>query len=469
MAEVLLGWGPAGEGDSLVAIKVMLPQFAAEREFQEMFLDEARLSTLVNHPNVVRIYDLGIENERLYLVSEYVRGCSTSVLLKRLAATGERLHPRQAAVIVMQAAAGLHAAHQTRDPKGRFLSLVHRDVSPQNLLLSQAGEIKVVDFGVAKANYRLSETMTNVVKGKVGYMSPEQARGNRVDRRSDIFSLGLVLYELATGTRALGGESDNEVAAALAALTEGHVKLDLDRPEIPPRLRRAVTRAVEVDPERRYASAGEMQSDLVPFVGQLYERTVEELGALSAKYSPRLPGTKSEAKKLLLPVYELSVGPGDARAQPVRRVTRDQVIFYASALAGVSLTVGMILGSYLVTRSVHELYRDRFGIQAIGLGGEEEAGIVRGELVVVSLPDARVEIDGRDYGNTPQRLRVEVGRHRVVARVRTGGQTYTRGVEAFVPPNGTVTKRFELRGSLLYDVAELERLERQGRLPQPSP
>jgi eukaryotic-like serine/threonine-protein kinase len=467
MAEVLLGWSKDIEGDGLVAIKVMLPQFASDQEFQEMFLDEARLAALIHHPNVVKVYDLGMEDNRLYLVTEYVRGLSTSMLVKRVVEAEERIHPRLVAAMIIQAAAGLNAAHQTRDLEGRFLGLVHRDVSPQNLLLSLEGDIKVTDFGVAKAANRLSETMTNVVKGKVGYMSPEQARGDRVDRRSDIFSLGLVSYELLTGDRALFGDTENELAAALAALAAGTFEIDLNRPEIPPRFKKIIARAIEISPDKRYATAAEMQAELLQMLPGGLEQNKVELRRVSERYSAKLPASRSEAKKLLEPVYELSFdGNIDTMRRPVRRITRERLLFYAVSIAGFSLLGGMLIGSAMMTRKAAVFYRRALGIGSL-LGSyaapPEEMAPGEGELRVESSPNGEVEVDGRDYGLTPMVIRVESGRRVLVVRIRDQNLEAREFVE--VKPGDITRKHFEAADGKFGDTEELRRRRKMGESP----
>lgn len=459
MAEVLLGHGPTPGGDDLVAIKVLLPQFAAERDFQEMFLDEARLSALIDHPNVVRIHDLGMAEGRLYLVTEYVRGTTVSVLIRRQTAAGERIPAHLAAAVAVQAAAGLHAAHETRDSRGRFLGLVHRDVSPQNLLVRTDGVLKIVDFGVAKAHYRLSETLTNVVKGKVAYMSPEHARGERVDRRSDVFALGLVVYEMLTGERAVSGEADHDILASLASLVEGRSALAVERPEIPPQLRRVIGRAAQVEPERRYPTAAQMESDLRALLPGSLEERLPELGVLSERHSPRLPSTRSEAKRALEPVYELSLG-GDTVRRPVRRLTREQLTFYAMSIAAFALFAGMLLGAALASRSATAYFQ-----AVVTSAPTEDDSVPRGELSVKSLPDGDVEVDGRAYGMTPLRIRVDAGRRLLVVRTRGERKILEARVEVEVNAGTVVQKRFEEAAGRLWDAFELERRKNAGQYP----
>jgi serine/threonine protein kinase len=250
----------------LVAIKTILPQLAADPNFEAMFLDEARLAAGVHHPNVCEIFDLGEEQDCLYIAMEWVNGDSVSRLLKPYARKGEkpvayRLNARVAARIVADAAKGLHAAHELRDETGQPLNVVHRDVSPQNILVTADGVIKMTDFGVAKALGTQHEvTMAGQVKGKVAYMSPEQARGGRIDRRSDVFALGIVLYEVTTGRRPFAGDNELDVMRALA---QGQ----FDPPSVvvpgfPHELEAIILNAMSMDPEQRFPTAEAMRGAL---------------------------------------------------------------------------------------------------------------------------------------------------------------------------------------------------------------
>lgn len=192
-----------------VAIKVVHPHLARDAKFVRMFLDEARLAVRIQHPNVVRVEEL-LEAEGTYLmVMEYVHGCSLYDLLRALAKAGRRLSPDLAAWIGMQIADGLHAAHELKDDRGQPMDVVHRDVSPQNVLLSWDGHVKVIDFGIAKSRAQAERTRVGVIRGKVGYMSPEQANAGELDRRTDVYALGVVLWEMVTSRRLF--RADNEI------------------------------------------------------------------------------------------------------------------------------------------------------------------------------------------------------------------------------------------------------------------
>lgn len=254
-----------GRGDDrLVAVKALLADLADEAEFVRMFIDEVRLVRAIRHPNVVKVFDVGEDDGVMWMSMEWVEGDSLHAII---AEAGKRraIPPDMAVRIIADAAAGLHAAHELRDDQGRLRGVVHRDISPHNVLIGTNGVIKLVDFGVAKAVGRMSETTrAGQLKGKFGYMSPEQALGRAVDRRSDIFSLGIVLFELTTSRRLFRGDSDIETLKLINAA-------DVPRPssidaDYPPELERIVLRALEKDPARRHQSAAELEAELRQFL-----------------------------------------------------------------------------------------------------------------------------------------------------------------------------------------------------------
>jgi eukaryotic-like serine/threonine-protein kinase len=255
MATVHLGWLETPSGGRFVAIKRMHEHYARDPDFTSMFLDEVMLCTRIRHPNVVSTIDVAQEDGELELVLELVEGESLSRLTKSLAARKERVPQGIASRIVIDLLHGLHAAHEATNAAGEPLSLVHRDVSPHNLMVGIDGVSKVLDFGVAKASGRMQQTQKGQLKGKLSYMSPEQARGRAVDRRSDVFAAGVVLWELLTGRRLFDG--DNEAAILTALL--------VDEPEPPSTVEPSlasldalVMRALAVDPEERYPTAQAM-------------------------------------------------------------------------------------------------------------------------------------------------------------------------------------------------------------------
>ncbi|HMR10747.1 MAG TPA: serine/threonine-protein kinase, partial [Polyangiaceae bacterium] len=279
-----------------VAVKTMLPTISDDPHFEQMFLDEAQLCARIRHPNVVEILDLGEQDDLLYLVMEWVDGEPLSSI-RRSAAKADGI-PRPIAVkIVAEAAAGLHAAHELKDDSGELVGLVHRDVSPQNLLITYDGVVKIVDFGVAKASGRTAEnTNAGQIKGKPPYMSPEQALGRDIDRRSDVFALGIILYQLTTGKHPFRGETDVITLQNIVS----------DRPIIPPRaydkdypkpLESVVMRALERDPDKRFQTAGDLEGALdrvfPPSVGRVRS---EDVG----KFASSLLGPRGEERRAAL-------------------------------------------------------------------------------------------------------------------------------------------------------------------------
>jgi serine/threonine-protein kinase len=264
MAEIFLGKEPDGRP---VVIKRILPHLARQSNFVAMFIDEARIGSLVRHPNVVEIYELGQVGNDLFLVMEYLAGESTSGLLRRLVARRERLPLPLAAYIIAEACAGLYAAHTLCDDRGNPLDLVHRDVSPQNLFIKYDGGIKVLDFGIATAQHRLTRTATGQVKGKFSYMSPEQCRGEYLDLRSDIFSLGVVLYELTTQRRLF--KRPNELMVLKAVTEQPIPRPRRELPDYPRALEAICMKALARDRDLRYGSALELRDELLGVIGQL--------------------------------------------------------------------------------------------------------------------------------------------------------------------------------------------------------
>jgi len=241
----------------IVAVKTMLPKLSEDDQFEKMFLDEATLASKVRHPNAVEILDLGEQDGVLFLIMEWIDGIPLNQIMK-VAKRNGGVPTTVATRIVMQACAGLHAAHELTDNKGRHLGLVHRDISPQNILVTFDGVAKVVDFGVAKAT-ALGESTTQAgqLKGKVGYMAPEQVRGEAIDRRSDVFAMGIVLYALTTGKHPFRRESEG---ATLFSITSAEPVISPRKliPNYPLPLEAVVLKALEKDRDKRYASALEL-------------------------------------------------------------------------------------------------------------------------------------------------------------------------------------------------------------------
>jgi serine/threonine-protein kinase len=313
MAEIWLGrlLGPAGF-EKPVVIKRVLPHLAGSPGFAQMFLDEARLCARIQHPNVVHVHELGLERGALFLAMEYLEGESVAGILRRLWREQRRMEPAAAALIAAAACAGLHAAHELTDLHGAPLQLVHRDVSPGNLFVTYDGQVKVLDFGVAKAEGRATRTESGLVKGKSAYMSPEQALARKLDRRSDIFSLGTVLFEMCTMRRLFDRESP---ALVYRAICEQPIPSILEvASDLPASLGRVAQRALARPLEERYQTAQEMRRDLLAAARALTASEPEELlGPMMRALFPERLVEKREMLRRLEAGAEVSSLP-DAEA-----------------------------------------------------------------------------------------------------------------------------------------------------------
>jgi len=265
MAEIFLArqLGPVGF-TKLVVLKRILPQLASQERFVRMFLDEARLAARFNHPNVVQIYDLGREGDDYYIAMEYIHGEDLKAIVRRCSEIGQRLPIEHIVKVFSGVLDGLYYAHTQQDLEGRPQGVVHRDVSPHNVLLSYQGGVKLVDFGIAKARSEISTTVPGKVKGKHAYMSPEQVRGQDLDGRSDVFSVGIVMYELLTWTRLFKRVKPLETLQAVTG--DPITPIRQVNPGVPAELERIVLRALSRDREARYATARDMQLELEDFL-----------------------------------------------------------------------------------------------------------------------------------------------------------------------------------------------------------
>jgi eukaryotic-like serine/threonine-protein kinase len=265
MAEVFKAKSYGVEGfEKIIAIKRILPSMGEDREFIKMFIDEAKIAGQLAHANICQIFELGRIDGAHFIAMEYIWGKDLLQLQNRQRKANKAMEPAMASHIMAKVCEGLDHAHKKRDPMGGHMEIVHRDCSPQNVLVSYEGEVKIIDFGIAKATSRSSRTMAGVLKGKFGYMSPEQVRGLPLDRRSDIFSLGTVFYESLTGAKLFQGESDFSTLERVR-------NVDVEPPRkvnanIPPEVEAIVMKALEGDPDKRYQWCSEMQADLQRFL-----------------------------------------------------------------------------------------------------------------------------------------------------------------------------------------------------------
>jgi serine/threonine protein kinase len=261
MAEIFLARtsGPSGF-EKLVVLKKILPKFASRPRFVQLFLDEARIAATLDHPNIAQVYDIGMSDGSYFFTMEYLHGQDMRAILHRTWRTGERFPIEHAVQVARHVASALHFAHDKQGPDGVSLGIVHRDVSPSNVIVTYDGATKLLDFGVAKTTAQTAKTRTGALKGKISYMSPEQARGAPIDRRSDIFSLGIVLWEMVTTQRLYRGE--NDLATLQLIITQPPKPPSVVRPDVPPELERIVLRALAQNPDDRYATAEQLVTDL---------------------------------------------------------------------------------------------------------------------------------------------------------------------------------------------------------------
>jgi serine/threonine protein kinase/predicted ATPase len=289
MAEVFLARILGVEGFSReLVVKRMRSEIAARPDAVKMFLDEARLLAKIQHPNIVQVFDLGEADGTYFIAMEYVEGPHLGRLARHVLREGQALPLLLSAYIVDRAADGLHFAHEATDPEtGQPLSLVHRDISPHNILISRHGDVKVADFGVAKATGQASETKSGVVKGKIAYMSPEQVYGEPLDRRSDVFALGIVLFELVTSRRLFKHKS--ELVAMQRITQEDAPSATLFNADVDAELARIISKALERDRDARYASMEAMKHDLDQWISARAKGHLKsELSSFMRAFGPPL-------------------------------------------------------------------------------------------------------------------------------------------------------------------------------------
>ncbi len=352
--------GPVGFSRT-VAIKRLHPQYAKDPEFVTMFLDEARLCGRIRHPNVVPTLDVVATEGEIFIVMEYVAGEALSKLLKNARQRNIPIPPRVAATIISSVLHGLHAAHQTKDEHGRELGIVHRDVSPQNILVGSDGTSRVLDFGVAKAAGRLQTTRDGQVKGKIAYMPPEQLSGGFVSHQSDIYAASVVLWEALCGRRLFDGETE---ALVLVRAIEGNIDPpSVANPALDTAIDGLVLRGLARDPASRFGTAREMALAIEQIMGLAspYEvgewvellaaeeisrraRSIAEIesASLNAAIAPRIGLVATPAEHPHSQVSSISVSrPTVSTPSPRRRNTAQRLFTAAAGLLAVS---GFVLG-----------------------------------------------------------------------------------------------------------------------------
>ena len=265
MAEVFVAESAGIEGfKKQVAIKRVLPSLSEKKRFIAMFLDEARLSAHLTHSNVAQVFDIGVGDNAYFIVMEYVDGADLKCVIEHTRKTGRPFAVEQACFIASKLCEGLTYAHELRGSDGQPLHVIHRDMSPPNVLITKHGEVKIVDFGLAKATSQLEKSEAGMIKGKFGYLSPEAARGLEIDLRTDIFAVGIILWEMLSGRRLFFGETD---FGTVKLVQEAKIpSLRALNPDVPAELETILARSLTREPADRYASARDFGRDLTEFL-----------------------------------------------------------------------------------------------------------------------------------------------------------------------------------------------------------
>ncbi len=302
MAEIFKGKALDDHGtERPIVIKRILPHIAASPEFVEMLIDEAKIAVMLSHGNIAQVYDLGKVADDYFIVMEYVDGKTLSQIMKRLRTQGKLMPVPYAVYLIREIAEALDYMHRRTDEEGRPLNIIHRDISPQNAILSTSGTVKIIDFGIAKAKNKISTTDSGVLKGKFAYMSPEHAEGLKLDHRTDIFSLGVIFWELLTNQRLFKCKTNLETVRKVKKAKVP--KPSEDRQVVPKDLDRIVLQALARDREKRYASAHDLVLDLTKFLVRHYpnfspRELVEYLPSLFPEISLSSDNQKQESTEI---------------------------------------------------------------------------------------------------------------------------------------------------------------------------
>lgn len=448
MAEILLAriTGP-GEFRRAVVIKRILPGYAGQSAFVKMFLDEARIVATIRHPNVVQVQELGEHEGNAFLVMEYVEGENVSSILKRTVASGVALDPRLAAHVVAEMCAGLHAAHELVDDHGRHQNLVHRDVSPQNVIVGYDGHVKLVDFGIALTENRGARTEPGEVKGKFEYMSPEQGHGRPLDRRSDLFSAGVVLYELSTGRRLFKRPSAAKTLDAI--LREPVVPPSRVVNDYPPALDAIVQRALAKDPAERWATAAEMRKELLEVARGMADPGAELAARMRMLFVDRIAEKNDLLRRVddgasvsHVPAGDLpddvavpEVPASEAPAPMAAPSKRPPVVLFAALGLVAFAALALVLGLFVFRTKKAESLEPSAVASAASAEPATATSVTRNENEVIVHVDskprgARVRVDGHERGETPTDLVVARGTTPLTIELAKGG---------FGPTTQTVT------------------------------
>ncbi len=267
MAELFRAKLTGAQGfEKLIAIKRILPNLSGEENLLAAFIDEAKLAALLHHENIIQIYDFGSMDDQYFIAMEYLFGKDLRAISRTVRKKDQELGLENILYIICRICAGLDYSHNLKDLHGKALSIIHRDINPQNILITYEGQVKIIDFGIAKAASHNTKTRENLIKGKLAYMSPEQANGQAIDHRSDIFSTGIILYELLADRRMFQGETMHVLSLVREAQYDPPEEVI---PNLAPKLNAILHRALAKDPDERFRHAGEMLADIEEFMFEL--------------------------------------------------------------------------------------------------------------------------------------------------------------------------------------------------------
>lgn len=334
--------------EKLIAIKKILPHLAKEKELTGSFIDEAKLAALLNHQDIVKIYDFGSMEDSYFISMEFLFGKDLRALFGKAKEKGRPLSIEYALYVMSRVCSGLDYAHKLKDFQGKPLNIIHRDISPQNVFVTYEGDVKILDFGIAKAASQSTITQYGMIKGKVAYMSPEQAAGKPVDRRSDIFSTGILLYEAVTGTRMFTGESTMQILARVREAE--YAPAESVARGVPGKVFPILNRALAKDPEERYQSCGDMLADLEECMIELSMR-------------PTAPGLGTYMKELLTDEIAaedqatressgtMAVGEPEREKTPEASEVSVEGVAEAMAMLGVARTEATVMAGVAATKA----------------------------------------------------------------------------------------------------------------------
>ncbi len=430
MAAVYLGHraGPTG-ASQFSAIKVMLPHLVADEAAVQMFLDEARVTSSVNHPNVCRGLDFGVDDGLPYLVTEYVVGEIFSDVIDALHSSEEGRAASHSVIagVMAQACAGLHAAHEARDHEGNRLDIVHRDMAPQNIIVGYDGCVRVLDFGIARSKMQLHETAQDVLKGRLGYMAPEQMQLGQVDQRADVWSLGVMLWEGLAGRRLFKAASVNRTMRSVIADPLAPLLRSVDGLPLP--LLAVIERSVVRDVRERFSSARQMSVELSRYTST---GAPEVAAWMQRAFAAPLKAKRRELQEAAAAVPLLSSGASSGPASFPSVVTRSGVRLLTDidtsprhavssphaptarwplarrTLVAVSIAGAVTLGLLAVDR-LWPSAETRSADQGV-VAPTSQLGVV---VVQTTGGPAHVQLDGRDLGLTPLRIALPPGSHQL--------------------------------------------------------